>query len=146
MAPGRLRSHPAVSGEAGLKSPLPSLQGITAKQGRRDTFSVTVKPENGASVSLAEEGIRSYLVKEGGRGKRAGLVRSDPVSEIPCCGTPDRRQLKAIRIQLPSGCTVQQQQPRCDSFKLNITCLPGLALCICHSRHNCIVWGLSRCL
>lgn len=28
---------------------------------------------------------------------------TDPVPEFPCCGAADRRQLKAIRIQLPSG-------------------------------------------
>lgn len=84
---------------------------------------ITARPDHtGHLLSHSEtgelglrEGIRTYFVKEGGRKekkkkKRAGLFHSDPDSEIPCCGAPDRRQLKAIRIQLLSGCTVQQQQ------------------------------------
>lgn len=60
---------------------------------------------------------------KGGREKRAGHFRCDPVSEIPCCGTPDRRQLKAIRIQLLSGCTLQQQQQqqdRCEYDRIHV--------------------------
>ncbi len=107
MAPPASSRCPAPSGEADFNPPSSRLD-----QTRPDgtPLLVTVKPENDASVALAEQGIRSYLVKEGVKKKRAGLFHSDPVSEIPCCGTPDRRQLKAIRIQLLSGCTVQLQQ------------------------------------
>lgn len=98
-----------------------------------------------------ELGIRSYLLKEGEKKARRTLSFSppshppslslclsvcDPVSEVPCCGSPGRRQLKAIRIQLLSGCTVQrqqqQQQHEAHSFKLNITRLLAVQSCLVH--------------